>query len=333
MIISAIIPCYQEKRTIDKVLFQMSNQECHGFKLEILAIDGGSTDGTREIIEDWMLKDDRIILIPNPKKTANHAFNLGIEHSKGSHFALINAHTYYPTDYLKILWETMQATRAVGVSGRVLPVLEATDWESRLVYCISTSAFGVSSQSYRIGKSGFTDSVSLPLFEKKAVQSVGGYHPDLVRNQDNDMNYKLVEAGHKLYVTADTSASYHPPRSFQKLLRYAVKSGVWNTKTLLMNIPCMKWFHFFPGLFFAGELIGLLAYALSTFHPIFSILGNVWLFVNGLYFILSMFFTFSHPKAQGAIKFLLPFGFLFFHLAYGLGNVIGLAYKRKIPNF
>ena len=333
MIITAIVPCYQEKRTIDKVLFQMSNQECHEFDLEILVVDGGSTDGTLEIIEGWEKKDNRIRLISNPLKTANHAFNLGIEYSKGSHFALINAHTYYPTDYLKILWEAMQATGAVGVSGRVLPVLEATDWESRLVYCISTSAFGVSSQSYRIGKSGFTDSVSLPLFEKKAVITVGGYHPELVRNQDNDMNYKLVEAGHKLYVTSETSASYHPPRSYKKLLKYALKSGVWNTKTLMMKIPCMKWYHFFPGLFFAGEIIGGICFGLSSFHPIFPILGFIWALANGLYFGMAVFFSFTHPQGQGAIRFLLPLGFFFFHLAYGLGNILGLAYQRRNPNF
>ena len=333
MIITAIVPCYQEKRTIDSVLFQMSNQECPTFDLEILVVDGGSTDGTLEIIASWEQKDSRIRLIANPQKTANHAFNLGIHHSKGSHFALINAHTYYPARYLEILWETMQATGAVGVSGRVLPILESTDLESRLVYCISTSSFGVSSQSYRIGKSGFTDSVSLPLFDKKAVESVGMYHPDLARNQDNDMNYKLVEAGFKLYVTNEISASYHPPRSFRKLLHYAFKSGVWNTKTLLMKFSCMKWYHFFPGLFFAGQVFGGLSFGLSYCCSAFSIPGFIWVLANVLYFSLAFFFSFSHLKAKGILRLFLPFGFFFFHLAYGFGNTIGLAYQRKIPNF
>ena len=333
MTISAIIPCFQEIGTISEVLQQMCNQKCNGFQIEILVIDGGSTDGTLEIAQEWALKDDRVKVFQNLQKTTNHAFNLGILKSKGSHFALINAHTFYPNDYLQILWETMKKTGAVGVSGRVVPIPRGNNFESQLVYGISTSPFGVSSESYRLGKSGFSHSVSLPLFEKKAVEMVGLYHPKLARNQDNEMNFKLIKAGYSLYVTQDTTASYHPPTSFFKLLKYAFKSGTWNTKTWLMGIPCMKWHHFTPGTFVLGQLGGMTLFFLSYFWDQLFFLVIIWLIVNLIYFSLAIGYAYNHPNTSIKIKLALPIGFFFFHLFYGLGNVYGLGYKNKNPNF
>jgi glycosyltransferase involved in cell wall biosynthesis len=333
MIISVIIPCFEEINTIPKVLQQMCEQKCIGFQLEILVIDGGSTDGTFAIAKEWEIKDPRIKVFQNLQKTTNHAFNIGILNAKGSHFALINAHTYYPNDYLQILWETMQRTGAIGVSGRVVPILRANDFQSQLVFGISTSPFGVSSESYRMGRSGYSDSVSLPLFEKKAVETVGLYHPKLARNQDNEMNFKLIKAGYSLYVTQDTTASYHPPASFKKLLKYAFKSGTWNTKTWLMGIPCMKWHHFIPGAFVLGQFGGIVIFLLSHFWDQLFWGVFIWLFTNLIYFLLSIWFALKHPNASNRIKFALPLGFLFFHLFYGLGNVYGLAFKSKNPKF
>jgi len=333
MIISAIIPCYQEIGTIETVLSQMSQQHSHDFDLEFLVVDGGSNDGTLEIIQEWVKKDVRFVLINNPQKTANHAFNLGINHSKGSHFALINAHTYYPSNYLQVLWETMKKTNCAGVSGRVIPIQTIDTLEHRLIYCLSTSAFGVSPNSYRMGKSGYTNSVSLPLFEKKAVQAVGLYHPELARNQDNDMNDRLIKAGYQLYVTSETTASYHPPKSFKKLLKYAFKSGVWNTKTWLMNIPCMKWYHFLPSFFTAGHLLGCICFIFSFHDSFWEVPTQIWIGTTLVYFILALIFSIIHPKSNTLVFIFLPIYFFCFHFTYGLGNLWGLGFRSKIPKF
>jgi hypothetical protein len=95
----------------------------------------------------------------------------------------------------------------------------------------------------------------------------------------------------------------------------------------------MKWYHFFPGLFFAGQVFGGLSVGLSFCYSAFAIPGFIWGLANVLYFGLAVYFSLSHPKAKGFLRLFLPFGFLLFHLSYGLGNILGLGYKRKIPNF
>jgi hypothetical protein len=95
----------------------------------------------------------------------------------------------------------------------------------------------------------------------------------------------------------------------------------------------MKWYHFVPGAFVFGQILGILFFFLSSHWPFFYPLAASWLIFNWFYLVLALGYSLFHPSASWKIKILLPFGFLFFHLSYGIGNLLGLGFKNKNPNF
>ena len=149
---------------------------------------------------------------------------------------------------------------------------------------------------------------------------VGGYNESLIRNQDNDINQRLIQADHRLYYTHRTSSTYFGPTSWVQLLRKAYVSGGWNIKTLAHNRQAMKPYHFVPALFVIGVAAAfLLDVLLPTGEflpfPLVAIPVLAHLFVGSVY---SWILPISR-RTNGLIRLVMPIGFLFYHLFYGSG--------------
>ena len=333
MIITAIIPCYQENFFIESTLNSMIQQEINQFELEILVIDGGSTDGTLEKARRLQQLDNRIKIIHNQQKKTPYAFNLGIKHAQGDYFVLINAHCTYPTNYIRIIFEELKKVNATAVSGLVRPIPATNSLQAKLVYWVSTSAFGVSNRSYRVAKSGFTDMVSLPIFQKSAVEKIGGYNEKLIRNQDNDLNHRLIQSGGKLYVTDLVTAHYHPPKSLIDFSKYGFKSGFWNAKTLQMGNRSLKWYHFIPGLFVLFLFFWIFAGVVEIVFFNQNFIGITGSFICVLYAFLGIYSSLKNPALQPKIwSCIMPFVFALFHISYGMGTWYGFINRQEPIN-
>ena len=146
--------------------------------------------------------------------------------------------------------------------------------ESTLVKFLLTSSFGVSSASFKTVKEGYTTVINFPVYLKKAITDIGGYDISLHRNQDNDLNQRLFEKGHKLYHTEKTGCDYTPPDTLKKLYKYAYKNGFWNAKSLMLKPSSMKIHHVIPFFFVLSVIFPLLAFVtghFTGFNFIFSL--------------------------------------------------------------
>ena len=85
--------------------------------------------------------------------------------------------------------------------------------------------------------------------------TLGGYDTKLERNQDNDMNQRLLNAGHKLYCTWKTKCFYRPPANLKSLFKYAYKGGFWNAKSFMVHARSMRLHHLIPFLFTTGIIL------------------------------------------------------------------------------
>jgi glycosyltransferase involved in cell wall biosynthesis len=329
MFLSIICPIYNEEKYIETTLDSFLKQQCT-FDFEILLCDGMSMDGTRKIIEQYQKKHDNIRILNNFLRKTPYAFNLGLKEAKGEYVAILGAHSEYDKNYLQACYDDLIATNSIGCSGRVITQSAYHGLNAKLGEWVMLSSFGVSGNSFRKMKEGYVHSVNFPVFKKQALIDIGGYDETLERNQDNDMNQRLLDAGYKLYCTWKTKCYYRPPSSVVKLLRYGYRGGFWNAKSFIVHRRSMRWHHFIPFLFtlslIAAPLLGIIEYAIFHTHYFFQLL----FFIIALHLItgivVSIISLTEDIKGQ---KILLPLIFLAFHFSYGWGTLNGFLKVKK----
>ncbi|HEX8743017.1 MAG TPA: glycosyltransferase [Thermoleophilaceae bacterium] len=333
-LISVIMPVRDEAPILRDVMRSMLAQEQRGFEIEVLAVDGRSTDGSREILEDVAREDSRLRVLDNPHQLTPHALNIGLHNARGDYVCICGSHTVYDSDYLATCYEELLEHDAVGCSGRVRVEPANDSLSARLVAWATSSPFASSGKSFRTAPEGYADTIAYPLFRKDEVLALRGYNERLARNQDNDMNTRLRAAGHRLYHTWKTGCSYRSQAGLRALVRYAYMNGFWNFVTLRENPRAMRLRHFVPMVFVLGTAALLLAtvgWMAWDQHPNdwlqLAALGSIGLhLVVGLGFGASTAIRVRHPA-----PLLMPLYILAFHSSYGVGMIVALLKRARPP--
>jgi glycosyltransferase involved in cell wall biosynthesis len=309
-------------------------QETQDFDLELLVVDGMSSDGTSAIVAELMLSDPRIRLVMNERQKTPYAFNLGLKEARGEYVCIFGAHASYSRDYISACLDELKKHGAVGCSGRIATRAADGSAQARLVSWSLSHWFGSSTRSVRTQSEGYRDTVPYPVMKKDALLAVGGYDEQLHRNQDNDMNQKLLAQGHRLYLTAKTECEYFVKPTVGSLLDYAFRTGYWNVISFRKNQAAMKLRHFVPFVFVLGLLCALVALAAA---PWASAGQQKWLFVPILVVV------FSHVligflagievalREKSLVALLLPLVFISFHVSYGMGTLWAILRNAHAP--
>ena len=318
------MPVYNEEEVVSDVIMSLLNQKVNSLNIEILAIDGRSDDSTSQIIKKLAMKDERIKYIINNERKTPAAFNIGLEKSQGDYVAILGAHSVYNYDYIQTCIEELERTKSVGCSGMVKTRSKSKDINSMIILWVLKSKFGVSGNSFRTMRSGYAESIPYPVFKKKALLEIGGYNESLLRNQDNDLNNRLIKKGYKLFTTDKTSCKYFVDYSFQKMFSYAFNNGKWNAKTLFVNYRALKFHHFVPAAFtiyvFTIPIVLYLLYSNPMLKVIYFYLAPLF-----IYFAISIYETSKCAIKYPSFSILkMPIIFFRFHFSYGLGTIRGL---------
>jgi len=322
---SVIVPVLNEAMHIKGTIESLLRQDASAFTPELLFIDGGSRDGTREIIRRYAGAYPSVKLLENPRRTTPVALNIGLRVARGEYVVILGAHASYPPDYIRICWEELQAHDAAGCSGCLLTLPANQTLGARLAAWCMGHRFASSGTSVRTHREGYAKTIPFPIFRKQVLIEAGGYDETLDRNQDNEMNERLSATGHRLYLTARTQAAYYARPGVVSLLAHAYNTGRWNGWTVRRR-GGLSLRHFVPLAFVLILLVALAFAVVSTtrdgqvllsFLPLALLLG-AHLCVG----ILSAIATALHQRT-GAVL-LLPPVILAFHLTYGIGTAVGL---------
>jgi glycosyltransferase involved in cell wall biosynthesis len=328
------MPVRDEAPILRDAIESMLRQELRGFELEVLAVDGRSTDGSREILEQMAAEEPRLRVLDNPHQLTPHAMNIGLHAASGDYVCICGSHAVYDPDYVAVCLEELERHGAVGSSGRVKVEPANESLTARLVAWSLSSPFASSGNSFRTASEGYVDSIPYPLFRKDALLDLGGYNERLARNQDNDMNERLRAAGHRLYLTWRTNCMYRSRRGLRELARYGYNNGYWNFVTLRENPRAMRPRHFVPMLFVLGTAaLFLLTAAISIkdngpnrWLPLLAVSGIALHLIVGLVFSLP---TAWRMRSLGAL--LMPLYVLAFHSSYGMGMIAALLTRARAP--
>ena len=182
-----------------------------------------------------------------------------------------------------------------------------------------SSRFGVGNSEFRTnGKSGYVDTVPFGAFRREVFSKYGGYDERLVRNQDNEMNYRIRKNGGKVYLADDIRLSYYCRDSVKGISDMALKNGMWNVITMKLCPGAMGVRHFIPMLFVLSIVV--LGLGGFLFRPAW------WLLLLELALYLALDIVFSVKLAKtGKELLLLICLFPIFHISYGIGSLKGIA--------
>lgn len=225
--VSVIVPCRNEARYIAACLDSIFDSEYPRESLEILIVDGRSEDGTREILDRYAAQDSRVRLIDNPDRTTPSGLNLGIRFASGSVIIRMDAHVLYPRHYIRSLVDALQETGADNVGGVLETLPGDTTATARAIAIGLSHRFGVGNSHFRTGtrERREVDTVPFGCYRRAVFDKIGLFDEELIRNQDDELNFRLLRHGGRVVLLPEISCRYFARPSFGQLSRMYYQYG------------------------------------------------------------------------------------------------------------
>jgi glycosyltransferase involved in cell wall biosynthesis len=226
---SVIVPVLNEEefieRSVGAILEQRFDRE-----FEVLVIDGGSEDRTPEILERLAREDPRVRILANPERLIPNALNIGLRHARGEYLARMDAHTYYPSDYIARAVERFEAGGVDCVSGPQEPRGE-DKWSRRVALALGTP-LGIGGASFRNPSAEIeVDTAFTGVWRRAALVELGGWNESWPINEDAELAARIRERGGRYVCIPAMAAHYVPRRSLGALARQYWRYGQYREKT------------------------------------------------------------------------------------------------------
>jgi glycosyltransferase involved in cell wall biosynthesis len=319
--VSVIMPVLNEEKYIGKALDSLLKTSIPPGEMEILVIDGGSKDRTREIVEKYCQRYPFIYLLENPRKIVPVAMNIGIKRARGEYVVRVDAHSIYPVDYIAQLLYYLEKLNAHNVGGRVVAKMGNNTPTAIAITNTLKDKWGVGSSFRTVTDSEIreVDTVPFGCYRKETLEKIGLYDERLVRNQDIELNKRLIQKGGKIYLIPSIEIGYFPRTTFKAFWKNNFLNGYWNILTLYYtgNFNSLSPRHFVP-LTFVVTLVSsfLMGIFYSPFFYIFGIALGSYLLIIGIR-------SWKVGK-NGTNLFYQFWSFLTLHFSYGIGSLWGI---------
>lgn len=320
--LSVICPIYNEEKYIAKCIESLLLQDYPKDNLEILFVDGMSTDKTREIVSRYTAKYPFIKLLDNPKKIVPYAMNTGIKASSGDVIMRLDAHATYENNYFTALVAALKKYDAdnVGAVCRT-DVLNKTP-KTLAIREVLSNKFGVGNSTFRTGIMGAQEVETVPFgcWKREVFEKYGLYDTRLVRNQDIELNKRIVRGGGKIVIIPDTYCTYLARETYRALAKNNYGNGKWNILTVYYTkeMRSLSVRHFVP-----------LAFVLSLIVPV--LIGLFWLpalcvsALSSCMYLLALGTVCAKLAVGKKLNFFyLLVSFIVLHISYGWGSFSGI---------
>ena len=254
--VSVVVPARDEARSLPGCLETILAQDYPADRLEVLVVDGGSRDGSRAIASGYARRDPRLRVLGNPAGTIPAGLNVGIRASRGDVLARVDARTRLAPDYLATGVRLLQETGASNVGGPVRSV--SPGYRARVLALALESRFGMSGAAVRYGAGAHreVDTVYLGMYPRRVLDAIGLYDEELVRDQDDELNYRLRARGGRVLLSPALRTSYLNSASLSRFVRQNFLYGYWKVRVWQEHAGMTSWRHFVPPLFVLGLLAG-----------------------------------------------------------------------------
>lgn len=237
-----VIPCLNEAANIARLLRQLTDSRGN-MNFLIVVADGGSTDGTREIVSDLKGEIPDLVLLDNPKRLQSAAVNLAVErYGEGRDYLIrIDAHGDYPADFCQVLLQEAVDTGADSIVVAMDTIGFGAFQKATAV--AQNSKLGNGGSKHRSGAAGqWVDHGHHALMRIAAFRTVAGYDESFSHNEDAELDFRLRKAGFRIWMTGKTYMIYYPRSSAGKLFRQYLGYGRGRARNLIKHraIPKLR---------------------------------------------------------------------------------------------
>lgn len=332
--VSIIIPCKNEVDFLEGCIDSILASDYPEQRMEILVVDGMSTDGSRPLVNKYANKSTKVYLLDNPRSVTPVALNIGLKNAKGEILIRMDAHAMYPHDYISECVKAISKydMASVGGSWNIKP--RTNNFIARLIIAAFSHKFGVGNNAYRLSRNADAQIVdTVPYFcctrntletfaalDKKQAD-LALFNEDLVRGQDMDFNNRLRKVGGKVVLVPSISSFYFARTELFGMIRHYFVNGIWAILPILYSKElAISKRHLVPLVF---NITLTIAIGLSLISTI-----AVWVLaiIISSYTIVSLISSIdiAIKKRDPRYALCMPLIFLALHMSYGLGSLYGV---------
>lgn len=319
--VSIVLPCRNEAKYIARCLDTLLATTYPHDRLELLVMDGKSEDATRAIVQTYAAKHPWIRLLDNPRKIVPAALNIGIQAATGDVVVRVDAHALYPPEYLPRLVDALQSSGAANVGGPVVVLPASRSATGRAIAVALAHPFGVGNSWFRIGSAQprWVDTVAYGCWHRELFAKVGLFDEELVRDQDEEFNYRTVGQGGRVLLVPDAMSYYYARPSPRLAGRMLYQYGYFKPLVALKVGRVATVRQLVPPLFVVALVLGAL---LAPWSGAVRLLWSGMLLAYGAA-LLTVMATAVRPhgiRTAAALTFVFPV----LHVSYGWGYLHGL---------
>ena len=232
------MPVRDEEATLEAAVTSVLGQD-YPTAFDIVLAVAPSADRTLAVAEALAERHDQVHLVANPTGSTPAGLNAASAAATGELIARVDAHAELSPGYLVRAARTSQETGADNVGG-IQRAVGATPYE-RAVGAAMTSRFGVGDATFHYGGApGPTDTVYLGVFRRDALQRVGGFDEQLIRNQDYELNWRIRDTGGTVWFDPELAVTYRPRGTPRGLARQYFQYGQWKRRVIQQHPRSVK---------------------------------------------------------------------------------------------
>lgn len=316
--VTVVMPVRNEAHYIVASLRAVLAQDYPADLMEVLVVDGESTDGTLELVRATTHDRNNVRVIQNPRRIVASGLNAALAEARGEVIVRIDGHCEVPPGYVSACVRHLQEEHVDGVGGAVITIGETR--VARAIANAMSCPFGVGNSAFRVtrGVTKLADTVPFPAYTRDAIDRAGPYDEELVRNQDDEYNYRLRGIGARILLAGDVASTYHSRSTLRRLWRQYFDYGYWKVRVMQKHPLQMRVRQFAPPMLVLLLLLGLVLAPFSTAAAIATTL------VLAAYLVGVLLASLLQAREDWRLVVPLPLAFATLHIAYGLGFLTGL---------
>ena len=297
------------------------NQDSDDSIIEIIIADGLSTDGTRKIINNYQGLYRNIQIVDNPEKIVSTGFNRALNIAMGEYIIRVDGHSKLETNFIQMCLNAFNNNNVDCVGG--VTIHKASGFIGESIIKAQSSSFGSGGASFRKNATDgeYVDTLAFGAYLRSVFKNIGGYDEELIRNQDDELNFRLIQNGGKIWLDPLICSYYFARDSYSKLFFQYFNYGFYKVRVFQKRRGMASLRQIVPLIFILSLIISTLFYVTTTYYlPLVFVLGS-YTFLSILYSLMEILF--KQNKSILPILFF-PVACAVMHFSYGLGMLIGL---------
>ncbi|MET0334221.1 MAG: glycosyltransferase family 2 protein, partial [Rhizobacter sp.] len=313
--------CRNERRYIERFCRGVLQQDLpEGWRLQLVVADGQSDDGTRELLQALSVADPRIAVIDNPVRIVSPGLNAALRIATGEIIVRMDVHTDYAPDYVAQCLAVHAETGADNVGGpwHAVPDAGAGPMQHAVSAAFQSRWVAGGALSRQLDYNGWADTVYLGSWPRKTFERFGGFDENLVRNQDDEHNLRIVKRGGRVWQSSRIRSTYRPRASLSQVFRQYLQYGYWKPFVMRKHGQAASIRHLIPSVFVAALAALLLPAVFGCDAPLAALLS-----LYGLAVLAMTLAVAQQSASPWAVSWRLPAVIVAYHVGYGIGSIVG----------